>query len=81
MATPDEALHLCFNGEILNYRQLRADLRYPFRTDGDTETLLALHHAKGAAAVDALHGFVATRFVTTLLIASAAMGLVMALAL
>jgi hypothetical protein len=32
-------------------------------------------------AVDALHGFVATRFVTTLLIASAAMGLVMAFAL
>jgi len=32
-------------------------------------------------AVDALHGFIATHFVTTLLIASAAMGLVMAIAL
>lgn len=56
MASFDDKLHLCFNGEILNYRQLRADLGYPFRTDGDTETLLAAHHAAGAAAVDGLKG-------------------------
>jgi asparagine synthase (glutamine-hydrolysing) len=30
-----------FNGEIFNYRQLRSDLDYPFRTDGDTEVILA----------------------------------------
>ena len=55
MASPDGQLHLCFNGEILNYRQIREGLSgYPFRTDGDTETLLAAHHRLGAAAVDEL---------------------------
>ena len=57
MATPDGRLHLCFNGEILNYRQIREGLAgYPFRTGGDTETLLAAHHQRGAAAVDELEG-------------------------
>lgn len=32
---------LAFNGEILNYRELRSRLDYPFRTAGDTETILA----------------------------------------
>ena len=47
MASFDERLHLTFNGEILNYRELRAPLDYPFRTNGDTEVLVALHHAHG----------------------------------
>ena len=33
--------HLAFNGEILNYRELGAELALPVRTDGDTEVLLA----------------------------------------
>jgi asparagine synthase (glutamine-hydrolysing) len=41
MRTPDEQWTLVFNGEIFNYRELREDLDYPFRTDGDTEVLLA----------------------------------------
>jgi asparagine synthase (glutamine-hydrolysing) len=56
MATPDERLHLTFNGEILNYRELRTELSYPFRTAGDTETLLAAHAERGLGAVDALRG-------------------------
>lgn len=56
MASADDAVHLCFNGEILNYRELRAGLTYPFRTDGDTETLLASHLAHGDDAVDGLRG-------------------------
>jgi len=56
MATPDERLHLCFNGEILNYRRLRSDSSYPFRTEGDTETLLALHADHGRDAVHRLQG-------------------------
>jgi asparagine synthase (glutamine-hydrolysing) len=36
-------LHLVVNGEILNYRELRAGLRYPFQTSGDGEVILALH--------------------------------------
>ena len=41
MRSPDQQWTLVFNGEIFNYRELRADLDYPFRTDGDTEVLLA----------------------------------------
>lgn len=56
MATPDGRCHVCFNGEILNYRTLRSKLRYPFRTEGDTETLLAAYRAQGADAVNQLDG-------------------------
>ena len=43
MSSADGRLHVSFNGEILNYRRLRADLDYPYRTSGDTEVLLAAH--------------------------------------
>ena len=56
MSTADGSAHLVFNGEILNYRQLRRQLRYPFRTNGDTEVLLALYKSRGPAAVTALRG-------------------------
>ncbi len=56
MATPDGLTHVCFNGEILNYRDLRRDLDYPFRTDGDTETILAAHRVHGQDAVHRLDG-------------------------
>ena len=56
MSTADDTAHLVFNGEILNYRQLRHQLRYPFRTNGDTEVLLALYKSRGPAAVTALRG-------------------------
>jgi asparagine synthase (glutamine-hydrolysing) len=56
MATPDGRLRVCFNGEILNYRQLRGELSYPFRTGGDTETLLAAHRVHGSAAMTRLRG-------------------------
>jgi asparagine synthase (glutamine-hydrolysing) len=42
--------HLVLNGEILNYRELRAGCRYPFRTSGDAEVVLALH-SRGPARV------------------------------
>lgn len=47
---------LVFNGEILNYRELRSRLNYPFRTNGDTETLLAGLVQHGIAFVNALVG-------------------------
>ena len=47
MASCDGRLHLCFNGEIYNYRELRAGLEYPFTTSGDTETLLACFRTHG----------------------------------
>lgn len=56
MASTDGLAHVAFNGEILNYRELRATLRYPFRTDGDTEVLLALHRERGPVGVEELRG-------------------------
>ena len=43
MCSPDNRYILSFNGEIYNYRFLRDGLkdRWDFRTDGDTEVLLA----------------------------------------
>src|SRR3981189_2411305 len=45
MASADGALTITFNGEIYNYRTLRAELEakgYAFRTESDTEGLLQL---------------------------------------
>lgn len=56
MSNPGEDLHLVFNGEILNYRELRRKLTYPFKTDGDTEVLLALYSKYGADGVEYLNG-------------------------
>src|SRR5664280_1347976 len=32
-------LHVCFNGEIFNYKELRRRYDYPYKTAGDTEVL------------------------------------------
>src|SRR5581483_9454007 len=56
MASHDDRLHITFNGEILNYADLRRSLSYPFRTNGDTEVLLAAYAARGAAMVEELRG-------------------------
>lgn len=56
MATPDGRFHLTFNGEIFNYQELRGRLKYPFRTGGDTETILATHVARGANAPNEFNG-------------------------
>src|SRR5690348_6197629 len=45
MHSADGTLTITFNGEIYNYRALRAELEakgYSFRTDSDTEVLLQL---------------------------------------
>lgn len=41
MATPDGRLHLVYNGEVYNHLALRDELRQPFASRCDTETLLA----------------------------------------
>jgi asparagine synthase (glutamine-hydrolysing) len=56
MSSPGGDMHVCFNGEILNYRQLRYATPYDYRTDGDTELLLANHALHGADGVDRLLG-------------------------
>lgn len=56
MATADERLRVTFNGEIFNFRELREGCDYPFRTNGDTEVLLALFQREGPRSVERLRG-------------------------
>src|SRR5882724_9647795 len=62
MASADGALTITFNGEIYNYRALRAELEgkgYTFRTESDTEVLLQLYADRGTAMVEQLRGMFA----------------------
>jgi asparagine synthase (glutamine-hydrolysing) len=62
MMSVDGKTVITFNGEIYNYRELRASLQsqgYTFRTQTDTEVLLHLYSAKGPGMVDDLRGMFA----------------------
>lgn len=62
MATPDGAIRIAFNGEIYNFRNLRAELEkkgYRFRSHSDTEVLLYLYQEHGRAMVRELRGMFA----------------------
>lgn len=56
MTSSDGRWVLAFNGEIFNYRELRAGLDHQFRTDGDTETVLAGIVAYGMSFLERLVG-------------------------
>jgi asparagine synthase (glutamine-hydrolysing) len=59
MSDPDDQVHLVFNGEIYNFRELRTDLEgrgYRFRSQTDTEVLLYLYLADGERMLDRLNG-------------------------
>lgn len=56
MVSADGRYVLAFNGEVLNYRQLRQATSYPYRTAGDTEAILAAHTAYGPEATAKLRG-------------------------
>ena len=60
MHLSERGLSIIFNGEIYNYRQLRAELERDhgtrFRTESDTEVLLALFDVHGAEMVRKLRG-------------------------
>ncbi len=62
MHSPDGRWAIVFNGEIYNYRELRAELEaygYPFTSDSDTEVLLAAWAHWGSACLPRLTGMFA----------------------
>jgi asparagine synthase (glutamine-hydrolysing) len=62
MASADGKIVVTFNGEIYNYKALRAELEAAgvrFRTSSDTEALLHLYARHGAAMVRRLRGMFA----------------------
>ncbi len=62
LKSADGQLVISYNGEIYNYRALRASLErkgYVFRTDSDTEVLLRLYEDQGEAMLAQLRGMFA----------------------
>lgn len=54
--------HIVFNGEIYNYLELKNELvseGYRFKSQGDTEVLMAIFQRDGAACLDRLNGMFA----------------------
>jgi asparagine synthase (glutamine-hydrolysing) len=62
IANEDGALQIVFNGEIYNYRELRAELLakgHIFKTHSDTEVILHLYEDAGERAPERLNGMFA----------------------
>jgi asparagine synthase (glutamine-hydrolysing) len=60
--TPDGSKFIVFNGEIYNYRELRAILEsrgHRFKTNSDTETILLAYEEFGTTCVERLRGMFA----------------------
>lgn len=58
----DAHVHVVFNGEIYNYKELRTTLQergYDFQTDSDTEVILKIYQEYGADCVGFLRGMFA----------------------
>ena len=62
MANLEGSLHLTYNGEIYNYRELKSELGqkgYEFQSRSDTEVLLHLYHCYGLDMLARLNGIYA----------------------
>lgn len=62
LTNEDETLWLVFNGEIYNYRELRAELKqkgHHFRTDGDSEVIIHAYEEYGPDCVVHFNGMFA----------------------
>lgn len=61
MESADGRVVITYNGELYNYRELRAELEgnYPFRTKTDTEVILAAYQKWGIKCVEKFNGMFA----------------------
>lgn len=62
LSNEDGSLHITFNGEIYNYRELRSALAergHCFRTSADTEVILHLYEERGTRCLEDLRGMFA----------------------
>ncbi|MGC4095641.1 MAG: hypothetical protein QM706_00850 [Nitrospira sp.] len=62
MSSADGRFTIVFNGEIYNFRELKAQLLtqgFDFHSDSDTEVILKLYEAEGAQCVQKLRGMFA----------------------
>ncbi len=62
MASADGRLWITYNGEVFNYKELRQELRgrgHEFRSESDTEVLLAAYAEWGEGCLDRLNGMFA----------------------
>ncbi len=60
MTDPESGLTIVFNGEIYNYLELREELRgFPYRSQTDTEVVLAAYRHWGEACLDRFIGMFA----------------------
>lgn len=62
LSNEDESVHIVFNGEIYNYRELRRQLEvlgHVFRTNSDTEVLVHLYEEHGPELCTQLRGMFA----------------------
>src|ERR1700759_1546007 len=59
MSTPDQNTWITYNGEIYNFREIRKELRslgWSFKSDSDTEVILAAYRQWGLSCVDRFRG-------------------------
>lgn len=60
MHSPDGSVSIVYNGEIYNYQELKSDLgTYPFRSNCDTEVILAAYLRWGIHCIDRFNGMFA----------------------
>ncbi|MBS2098533.1 asparagine synthase (glutamine-hydrolyzing) [Carboxylicivirga linearis] len=59
MHSSDNNLTLVFNGEIYNFKEIRQELNYSFRSDTDTEVIIAAWNQWGISCVNRFNGMFA----------------------